>query len=587
MSAELPPELANMQQDEEGDIIMNPIRERNPLVTAAMGIVPGLGHFYFGRPVAGILYLISGIFMVLLLLRVGAQAEFDPFGQMFARDVERYLGSALLQYLLIAFAVLFWVWQAAAAALKTAGRRRAAPVVGAGALIGFTYLLGFQATEVDLEKFITEFPDTFRIFTLIIWPWEQAVQRDEILLTAQTNWLTPCAGDPPEQTREGDTWITLDPACGEIAAFSLEEARVVPGTQLTATGSGFDPGVPVELWWILQSTDPDVPEEEVEDPETPEGAPEVEGFIPNLLVNIVPPPPEEEEEIIDVDAVAGFASHPPVYNADPRIGTLANPEDFEDGQTGSIEIIPNEEGMFEVTFGAPQSLPTPDEGPYTYVWQARQTEALSAPRISDDFRLAVDRMVVTIFQALMATSLGIIFAVPVSFLAARNLMFDNPITRIIYYVVRFLLNVVRSIEPIIWGVIAIAWVGLGPFAGVMALMIHTIAALGKLYSESIESIDAGPIEAITATGATRLQTILFAIVPQIVPPYISFTLYRWDINVRMSTIIGFVGGGGIGQILFQWINQSRWGSAGMAVWLIAITVSVLDYASSELRKRFV
>src|SRR5690606_10217601 len=125
--------------------------------------------------------------------------------------------------------------------------------------------------------------------------------------------------------------------------------------------------------------------------------------------------------------------------------------------------------------------------------------------------------------------------------------------------------VTRSIEPIIWAVIAAVWVGLGPFAGVIAMTIHTIAALGKLYSEAIESIDPGPIEAVTATGANALQRIMYAIVPQIIPPFLSFTIYRWDINVRMSTIIGFVGGGGIGQYLFEWINQSRGTAAGLAV----------------------
>ena len=88
------------------------------------------------------------------------------------------------------------------------------------------------------------------------------------------------------------------------------------------------------------------------------------------------------------------------------------------------------------------------------------------------------------------------------------------------------------------GVVFAIWVGIGPFAGVLALMLHSIAALGKLYSEQVENIDPGPIEAVQATGATRLQTIAYGVVPQIVPPYIAFTMYRWDINVRMSTIIG-------------------------------------------------
>ena len=121
----------------------------------------------------------------------------------------------------------------------------------------------------------------------------------------------------------------------------------------------------------------------------------------------------------------------------------------------------------------------------------------------------------------------------------------------------------------------------------LALTLHSIAALGKLYSESIESIDSGPIEAIQATGANWLQTVMFAVVPQIVPPFVSFTIYRWDINVRMSTIIGLVGGGGIGFLLVQYIRLLDYRSAGMAVWLIAITVAILDYVSAEIRARFV
>ncbi len=158
---------------------------------------------------------------------------------------------------------------------------------------------------------------------------------------------------------------------------------------------------------------------------------------------------------------------------------------------------------------------------------------------------------------------------------------------IIYYVVRTILNILRSIEPLIMAIVFVVWVGLGPFAGVMALAVHSIAALGKLYSEQVESIDPGPIEAITATGANRLQTIVYGVVPQIVPPYIAFTIYRWDINVRMSTIIGFVGGGGIGFLLQQWIRLLDYNAAGTAVWAIAIVVATMDYLSAIVRERFV
>jgi phosphonate ABC transporter permease subunit PhnE len=161
-----------------------------------------------------------------------------------------------------------------------------------------------------------------------------------------------------------------------------------------------------------------------------------------------------------------------------------------------------------------------------------------------------------------------------------------PIGNVLYTVTRTILNALRSIEPLIMGIVFVIWVGIGPFAGVLALALHSIASLGKLYSEQIESIDSGPIEALQSTGANRLQTIMYAVVPQVIPPFIAFTLYRWDINVRMSTIIGFVGGGGIGFLLQQQINLLRYREAGVAVLAIAIVVSILDYASAAIREHY-
>ena len=162
-----------------------------------------------------------------------------------------------------------------------------------------------------------------------------------------------------------------------------------------------------------------------------------------------------------------------------------------------------------------------------------------------------------------------------------------PIGRMIYAATRLILNIGRSIEPLIWAIMGVIWVGPGPFAGFIALTIHSVAALGKLYSEAIESIDPGPIEALQATGASRLQTIVYAVIPQVMPPFTAFTLYRWDINVRMSTIIGLVGGGGIGFLLIQWIHQFQYEQAGLAVWLITITVATLDFISASIREKMV
>lgn len=156
----------------------------------------------------------------------------------------------------------------------------------------------------------------------------------------------------------------------------------------------------------------------------------------------------------------------------------------------------------------------------------------------------------------------------------------------VYYLSRTLFNTLRSIEPLVMAIVFVIWVGLGPFAGALALGLHTVAALAKLYSEQVESINPGPVEAIRATGATRLQTVVYAVVPQIVAPYISFTMYRWDINVRMSTIIGFVGGGGIGFLLQQNIGLLNYRAAAAQMLAIAIVVATMDYISSRLREQF-
>jgi phosphonate ABC transporter permease subunit PhnE len=162
-----------------------------------------------------------------------------------------------------------------------------------------------------------------------------------------------------------------------------------------------------------------------------------------------------------------------------------------------------------------------------------------------------------------------------------------PIGLFIYTITRTLLNTLRSVEAVIMAIIFVIAVGIGPFAGVLALGLHTIVSLAKLYSEQVESISPGPLEAVQATGANRLQTIIYAVIPQIIPPYISYTMYRWDINVRMSTIIGIVGGGGIGFVLIQNINQLNYRAASAQMIAIAIVVSMMDYISSVMREKYV
>jgi phosphonate transport system permease protein len=200
----------------------------------------------------------------------------------------------------------------------------------------------------------------------------------------------------------------------------------------------------------------------------------------------------------------------------------------------------------------------------------------------------VDAMMVTIFMALLATTIATIIAVPVSFFASANIIKKGCVGTTVYFITRNLLSLIRSFDSLVLAIIFALIVGYGsPFGGVLALVIITTVSLGKMFSEAVESIDPGPIEALTATGANRLQVVWYAVVPQIIPDFLSYIIYHWDINVRISTIIGFVGGGGIGYYLSQMINTFQYHKAGTSLLAIIIVVMALDFLSAEMRKRFI
>ena len=205
----------------------------------------------------------------------------------------------------------------------------------------------------------------------------------------------------------------------------------------------------------------------------------------------------------------------------------------------------------------------------------------------DVINRVVRELVVTTMQAFLATIMGGVLALPFSFLAAKNLTGKSKFSSWIFYLTRATFNILRSIEALLYVAIFVFWVGIGPFAGMLALAITTFALMGKLYSEAIENIDPGPIEAITATGANKLQSIMYAIVPQIVPPFLSYLIYQWDINIRMATIIGFAGGGGIGLTLSTYFGNLQYHKAGTVVLSIVIIVAVMDFTSAKIRERFV
>jgi phosphonate transport system permease protein len=198
-------------------------------------------------------------------------------------------------------------------------------------------------------------------------------------------------------------------------------------------------------------------------------------------------------------------------------------------------VVTDENGAFEFDLIMPYRLIPPSaRGRQIHKVQAKQITEVGPLIAADPLKLTIELIIETIFMGMMATFFGIILAIPVSFLAARNIMKGSWITMTIYFVTRSILNIVRAIEPLIWALIAVVWVGLGPFAGIVALTVHSIAALGKLYSEAIESIDHGPIEALQATGANPLQTIMFAVVPQMIPSFVDDSGIRLFLNLPVG-----------------------------------------------------
>jgi phosphonate transport system permease protein len=217
--------------------------------------------------------------------------------------------------------------------------------------------------------------------------------------------------------------------------------------------------------------------------------------------------------------------------------------------------------------------------------QVVTTIPVGNPIPSQALKDVFNKILETVFMALLATSAGTVIAGPVSFFAARNIMGNSVVGRVVYTLTRTILNVTRSYDSLVLATVFALWLSFGPFPGVVALTIVTIASLGKLFSEAVENIDPGPLEAVYATGANSVQMIRYAVIPQIIPDFISYIIYHWDINVRISTILGFVGGGGIGFYLSQRINVLEYRKAGTAIWAIVVVVWAMDFLSAEIRKK--
>ena len=191
----------------------------------------------------------------------------------------------------------------------------------------------------------------------------------------------------------------------------------------------------------------------------------------------------------------------------------------------------------------------------------------------------VREMIVTVQIAIWGTFLAVVCAVPFSLLSSENI-----VPWWIWHPVRRLMDASRAINEMVFAMLFVVAVGLGPFAGVLAIWIHTTGTLAKLFSEAVEAIDPQPVEGIKATGADQIHQIIYGVIPQVLPLWISYSLYRFEANVRSATVLGIVGAGGIGMILWDDIRGFNYAETAAVLIVIIICVSLLDVASQRLRK---
>jgi phosphonate transport system permease protein len=188
----------------------------------------------------------------------------------------------------------------------------------------------------------------------------------------------------------------------------------------------------------------------------------------------------------------------------------------------------------------------------------------------------------TIQIAVVGTAVAAVLALPMGFATARNAA-----PPWLFYGARSLLNAFRAVDTLVYALFFVAAVGLGPFPGVLAIVVYTATVLAKLYSEAIEAIEPGPVEAVRATGATPLQVLRWGVLPQLVPQFFSFTLYRLETNIRAAAVLGFVGAGGIGFYIQTYLRLLNYPAAATVLLVLIVLVMIVDFASSRLRARLI
>jgi phosphonate transport system permease protein len=191
----------------------------------------------------------------------------------------------------------------------------------------------------------------------------------------------------------------------------------------------------------------------------------------------------------------------------------------------------------------------------------------------------VGEMIITIQIAIWGTLLATIFAIPLGLLASKNVA-----PWWIYQPVRRIMDSARAINEMMFAMLFVVAVGMGPFAGVLALFVHTTGILAKLFAEAVEAIDPQPVEGIRVTGATALEEIVFGIIPQVLPLWVSYALYRFESNVRSASVVGMVGAGGIGMVLWEIIQGFQFRETCAVILMVIATCSLIDMGSSQVRR---
>lgn len=498
--------------------------DKNPLIPALLSlVVPGAGQFYLGARTAGIAIFAMAATMAFLI-----QFSLDNF-RLGLIDLNGFQTSWLWVWL-----IAFWVWNVWDAYGRAKGRA-ATRLLAFGIPILFVYLIAWQVTDVNLIRLVTRFNDVKIIFNALVHP-DFTTRATETQSGTATIWV-PCANPPqPRPERRSGLLVQLDKSCGTVR------------DTIFVIGDGFKPNTSGNLYWLELDT---------------ENAVQVRSGGQPVVITTGPDGRFGTSVTIPTFAGTGGIdpANPVLQGVEARfvqeVGPVRPSETFGD-LIGKVREGTPPGWMVSLGLAAPDAtIPIPIPG----------------------------KIFETIALGLMATLVSIIVAAPLSFLGAHNIMGRLRGGNVIYYLVRAVFNFTRSIDTLIWAIIFVVWVGLGAFAGLLALSLHSIAALAKLYSEEVEHIDPGPVEAVTAAGANTVQAVRYAVIPQIVPPFLAYSLLRWDINMRSATVVGFVSAAGVGFMIVESIRKGGFEIYAAALWCIAVVIIIVDYLSSYWRDR--